>query len=229
LPRHFPKKASRGNGFLLPGDDALDDRLIVLMAPYDGLRADVLGVRVPGAVNDASAVGVLLETLRTLKTQGFAPRRTIYVAFYASQGYDYGKTPRASPDLQQFLFAKAGFGLLKPDAVLYLRGLGGGDGSHLLIGGAGSLHLVDVAERAARMAGAKPARRMTNLDISVVFDKNARGVASDYPWLTLSWEGSRALRGLPQDTPEALRLPALEASGRTLTLLLALLSHAPAY
>ena len=213
-----------------PGsDDNLDDRLIVALAPYDGLRPDVLGVHVPGAVNYASAAGVLLEALRTLKAQDFTPRRTLYIAFYASQGYDYGKTPRFLPDVSDFLAAKAGFGLLTPEAVLSLRGLGGGEGKRLLIGGSGSLHLTMVAERAAHLNGVPVRRNLASLDLGVVFDANAGGGQSTAPLVTLTWEGSPELVGLPEDDVSALRLDALEASGRTLTLLLALLSHAPSY
>ncbi len=213
-----------------PGaDPQFDDRLIVVLVPYDGLRPDVLRVEVPGAVDDASAVAVLLTALRTLKAQEFAPKRTVYVAFYAAQGYDYGKAPRTTPDLQSFLAAKAGFGLLTPEAVLYLSGLGGGAGEKLVIGGGGSLHLAEVAEQAARWSGVAVQRQGEALDLSVVFDKNAHGVTASYPWIRLSWEGSEALRGLPEDTVQAVRLDALEGSGRTLTLLLALLSHAPTY
>lgn len=214
-----------------PGVEAgLDSRLVVLMAPYDGLRPDVLGVQVPGAVNHASAAAVLLEALQTLAEQGYRPKRTIYVAFYAEHGFDYGKTPRLLPDLQQFLFAKPGFGLLTPEVVINLWGLGGGDPQgHLLIGGNGNLHLTQLAERLARLSGTPIRRRLTPLDISVIFDPNARVPNAGYPWLWLAWEGSEALEGLPADGPEALQAAILERSGRTLTLLLAVLGREPTY
>lgn len=213
-----------------PGsDETLDERLIVLLAPYDGLRPDVLGVRVPGAVNHASAVGVLLEALRTLKAQEFTPRRTLYIALYASQGYDFGKTPRVTPDIGGFLAAKAGFGLLTPEAVVSLYGLGGGSGNRLLVGGSGSLHLTEVAERAARLNGVPVRRELAPLNLGVVFDANAAGGGSEAPWITLSWEGSADLLGHPEDDVTALRPEVMGPVGKTLTLLLTLLSHAPSY
>lgn len=214
-----------------PGsDETLDERLIVVLAPYDGLRPDVFGVQVPGAVNHASAVGVLLEALQTLKAQGFTPRRTLYIALYASQGYDFGKTPRVTPDVGEFLAAKAGFGLLTPEAVVSLYGLGGGSGHRLLVGGSGSLHLTEVAERAARLNGVPVRRELAPLDLGVVFDASAAGrEASGAPWLTLTWEGSADLLGRPEDDVMALRPKSVGSAGRVLTLLLAWLSHAPAY
>ena len=213
-----------------PGsDETLDERLIVVLAPYDGLRPDVLGVRVPGAVNHASAVGVLLEALRTLKAQEFTPRRTLYIALYASQGYDFGKTPRVTPDIGGFLAAKAGFGLLTPEAVVSLYGLGGGSGNRLLVGGSGSLHLTEVAERAARLNGVPVRRELAPLNLGVVFDANAAGGGSEAPWITLSWEGSADLLGHPEDDVTALRPEVMGPVGKTLTLLLTLLSHAPSY
>ncbi len=213
-----------------PGmDEYMDDELIILMAPYDGLRTDVLGVDIPGAVNDASSVAIILEALQTLVDGDYQPRRTILVVFYASQGFDFGRVPDPKPNVQQFLNAKPGFALLNPEVVIWLQGVGGGDGDHLLIGGGGHMRLTQLAERAAQLHHIPTSRDLTPLDVSVVYGEATLEETGEYPVIKLGWEGGEDISGLPVDDMTALRPEAVQDVGQVLTLILGMMAREPVY
>jgi peptide/nickel transport system permease protein len=213
-----------------PGvDEFMDEELTILMAPYDGLRTDVLGVDVPGVVNDASSVAVVLEALQTLVDGQYQPRRTILVIFYASQGFDYGRVPDPTPNVHQFLNVKPGFALLTPDTVIWLRAVGGGDGNRLVIGGGGHMRLTQLAEQAARLHNIRSLRDLTPLDVSVVYGETPLEETGEYAIIELGWEGGEDLFGLPGDDLSALRVDATQNVGRVLTLLLGVMAREPIY
>jgi peptide/nickel transport system permease protein len=213
-----------------PGvDEFMDEQLTILMAPYDGLRTDVLGVDVPGAVNDASSVGVILEALQTLVDGEYQPRRTILVIFYASQGFDFGRVPDPTPSVHQFLNAKPGFSLLTPDVVIWLRAAGGGDGNRLVIGGGGHMRLTQLAEQAAQLHNVRTLRDLTPLDVSVVYGETDLEETGEFPIIELGWEGGEELTGLPLDDMSALRLDAMQDVGRVLTLMLGMVARETTY
>ncbi len=78
---------------ILPGSDpAFAGQSVVLSAHYDHLGRDGRGVRVaelgqvhPGADDNASGVAVLLETARTLASEGKPPRTLLFIAFSAEE------------------------------------------------------------------------------------------------------------------------------------------------
>lgn len=213
-----------------PGvDEVMDEELTILMAPYDGLRTDILGIDVPGAVNDASSVGVILEALQMLVDGQYQPRRTILVIFYASQGFDFGRIPDPNPNVHQFLNAKPGFSLLTPDAVIWLRAVGGGDGNRLVIGGGGHMRLTQLAEQAARLHNIRTVRDLTPLDVSVVYGDTIFEETGEYPIIELGWEGGEDLTGLPADDMSALRPDSVQDVGRVLTLLLGMMAREAVY
>jgi len=213
-----------------PGmDETMDDKLIMLMAPYDGMQTDFLGVDVPGAVNDASSVAVILEALQTLTEGDYQPRRTIMVVFYARQGFDYGRAPDPIPNPTQFLNVKPGFGLLTPEVVIWIQGAGGGDGERLVIGGGGHMRLTQLAERAAQLHLTGSMRDLTPMDVSVLYADGTLEETGEYPLITLGWEGGQDLLGLPEDDLSALRPEAMEDVGKILTLLLGMMAREPVY
>jgi hypothetical protein len=213
-----------------PGvDEFMDEQLTVLMAPYDGLQTDVLGVDVPGVVNDASSVAVILEALQTLVEGDYEPRRTILVVFYAGQGFDFGRVPLPTPNVMQFLNAKPGFSLLTPDVVFWVRAAGGGDGDRLIIGGGGHMRLTQLAENAAELHNIRTLRDLTPLDVSVVYGDTPLEETGEYPIIELSWQGGEDLVGLPIDDISALRQDAMQDVGNVLTLLLGMMAREPVY
>ncbi len=213
-----------------PGlDESMDDQLTVLMAPYDGFRTDILGVDIPGVVNDASSVGVILEALQTLVDGDYQPRRTVLVVLYAGQGFDYGRTPTSTPNVYQFLNAKPGFSLLTPNVVFWVRAAGGGDGERLIIGGGGHMHLTQLAENAAQLHDIRSRRDLTPLDVSVVYGEAPLEETGEYAIIELGWEGGEDLLGMPGDDLSALRLDATQNVGRVLTLLLGMMAREPVY
>ena len=213
-----------------PGmDENMDDQLIILMAPYDGLRTDVLGVDIPGAVNDASSVAIILEALQTLVDGDYQPRRTILVVFYAGQGFDYGRAPDPKPNVHQFLNAKPGFALLNPEVVIWLQAVGGGEGDRLLIGGGGHMRLTQLAERAAQLHRIPTLRDLTPLDVSVVYGEATLEETGEYRMIKLGWEGGVDLMGLPEDDMMALRPEAMHDVGQVLTLILGMMAREPVY
>jgi aminopeptidase N len=78
---------------ILPGSNpAFDGQSVILSAHYDHLGRDGRGVRVaelgqvhPGADDNASGVAVLLETARTLASEGKPLRTIVFVAFSAEE------------------------------------------------------------------------------------------------------------------------------------------------
>jgi acetylornithine deacetylase/succinyl-diaminopimelate desuccinylase-like protein len=199
------------------------------MAPYDGLRQDVTGVRVPGAVNDASSVAIILEALQTLVEGDFQPKRSILVVFYASQAMPSGMTRPYLPNVRDLLNVKTGFAFLKPQAVIVLQAAGGGDGSRLVIGGGGEMRLTQLVERAARLHHVPTLRDLDPIDIGAAFGASSSGMGTEYPTIILGWQGGRDLAGLPEDDLAALSPQAMDDVGHVLTLLLGLIAREPVY
>ena len=89
----------------------LDSRVIMVSAYYDGPGVSPDGALFPAANDNASGVAVMLEMARQLKNSPYQPKRTVVFTAWAE-----GERG-AALSLSNVMNAKAGFGLLRVDAV----------------------------------------------------------------------------------------------------------------
>ena len=202
------------------GGGALDSQMIMVTAQYDGPGLDFDGVPYPAVNDNASGVGLMLELIRSWQETGYQPKRTFMFVAYANEGFQYGKSPRLEPDAVEFLNAKAGFArAYNLDAIVNVRGVGGGSGNGLMVSTGGSLHLVEIIERAARQVGVSVERQDEPLDYRTVW-LNEGGVmedANEAPTITVWWEGYESTARTPNDTLEGVNADNLSLAGRTLS------------
>ncbi len=205
-----------------PGvDDNLDDKLIVVLAQYDGLGRDENGTLYPGVNDNASSVAVMLELLRSWHETGYQPKKTIIFVAYVGEGFDYGQFPNRKPDVERFISGKFGFATaFTPEAFVFLRGLGAGAGSDLTLAAGGNLRLARLFENAARQMHVKTHRANEDFALDVIFGGATNIATSDAPTIALNWTGFDETAGTPADTIATIDPAKLEKSGRTLSLAL---------
>jgi len=208
----------------LPGlDTQLNDKLIMVLAQYDGLPPGPEDTFYPAANDNASGVAVMLEAVHNLQVQEYRPKRTFLFVAYAGEGVPYGRTPDAPFAPKDFLKAKQGFSTaFDIEAVIFLRGLGSGnEPPRLDLWSSGNERLVGLFERAARQIGVKTRRTEKPLDISVVFEEGSfRDSADEAPNIELSWQGWDRYSHQPSDTYDRLSPWRLQDAGRVLSLAL---------
>ncbi len=225
-------------GFL-PGEfgyercqDCLDTELIVVMAQYDNPPPGPGGRALPGANDNASGLGVMLEAMRILEESDFQPKRSILFVAYSGEGLDGGE-PVSDPDIKRFLQAKTGFAATyDPVAIVQLRGLGAGMGDRLEVASSGSLRLADVFETAARQMGVKSMRSEEEIDISQIYEEGGSSGSAggqQAPVVRLYWEGWQATARTFEDTVDAISQEKLEKAGRTLAMALMILGRETEY
>jgi hypothetical protein len=199
----------------------MDDELIMVVAQYDGVGDDHSHAY-PGANDNASGVGVMLEAIRTLQEQEYEPYRTFLFVAYAGEGQPHGLGYGLPIEPDTFLKAKAHFATAYDlQTVVYLRGLGRGSEPVLEISAGGSQRLLNTFEEAARRVGVRTQRAADRLDIDVVFDEGgAFDSADEVPNVTLSVEGWQETSRRPTDTLQGISARTLEDMGEALTLAL---------
>ncbi len=213
-------------GYLPGADTNLDDKLIVVLAQYDGLGVDETGTLYPSANDSASSVAVMLEMLRSWKESGYQPKKTIIFVAYVGEGFDYGQFPRRTPDVERFISGKFGFATaFTPEAFVFLRGLGAGSGKNLELAAGGNLRLAQLFERAADQMGVSTQRANEDFSLDVIFGGTSNVVTSDAPTISLNWAGFEETIGTPDDTPAAIDPAKLEKSGRALSLALLIMGR----
>jgi hypothetical protein len=185
----------------------LADKVIVVSAYYDGLGVGPDGTFYPGANDNASGVGVMLELARLLKNSPFQPKRT--VIFVAWAGGERGE----SLSLSNVLGSKTGFSTLQIEVVLELSGVGAGTGDSVALGQGSSFRLVRLFQAAAGRVGAGTTTRGRDPHYGIV-PRSAFGGRQALS-LYLSWDGADASAHLPTDAVEALDPRKLEQVGRT--------------
>lgn len=206
----------------LPGQSAeLDEQMIIVMAQYDQPPAGLDGDFFPGANDNASGVGVMLELIRTMRETEYQPYKTFLFVAYAGEGTEKGAVVNP-PDPAKFLDARYGFSsAFEIEAVVDLRGLGGGTNDRLSILAGGSRRLADLFEEAGRRMSVATVRTGENVDLSTVFDDNNLNVdAQPAPKVGVTWEGWEATSRTAADTLSTVSAGALEEAGRALTLAL---------
>lgn len=204
----------------LPGASArdLDSRVIVVMAQYDQAPLDPTGI-FPAANENGSGVALMLEMIRVMQQTGYQPYRTFLFVAYSGEGLDGGGVAYP-PDVEDFLAAKYGFEQhLEIEAVIELRGLGGGAGERLDIAAGGSLRLANVMDTATARLDVPAARGGEPIDIGLVYgETDRRQGGQEAPQIRLSWQGWEAFADTPANTLDRISPTILEEAGRAATL-----------
>ena len=211
--------------------DCLDTELIVVMAQYDSPPIGPNGEIYPAAINNASGVAVMLEALRVLQESDYQPYRSFLFVAYSGEGLDGGE-PVFDPGASHFLKAKTGFASsFDLDAIVQLRGLGGGFGDGLEISAEGSLRLAELLANSAKEMGVKVVRADEAIDISVIYDSGNPSLESgqDAPIVRLYWEGWDGYSRLPTDRIENVSAQNLEEAGRALAMSLMIMGREREY
>lgn len=215
----------------LPGMSAeLDSQMIVVLAQYDSPPLDASGVTFPAANNNASSIGIMLEMIRTMQETGYQPYKTFLFVAYAGEGWE-GGNPVSPPDINHFLSAKYGFSdAFEVEAIVDLRGVGGGSGDNLAVAAGGSLRLADLVENAAGRMGVDTVRLGEAVDISIVFDdRSPYQGGQEAPQVGLRWQGWQETAYTPADTIDQVTAERLEQAGETLSLTLMTLGRETRY
>jgi peptide/nickel transport system permease protein len=210
--------------------DCLGKQLILVMVPYDSPPIDPAIGAIPAANDNASGVAVMLEAIRVLQETDYQPYKTMMFVAYSAEGLEGGE-PVHQPDVSRFLKARPALSRLELEAVIQLRGVGGGTGKRLEIAAGGSQRLAKLLERSARRMGVRTTRAREDVDISVIYRESGSSPQSgtDAPSVRLFWEGWEASSRLPADTLENVSAENLERTGQTLALALMVLGREREY
>jgi peptide/nickel transport system permease protein len=186
-----------------PGETQLDNKVIMVLAQYDSPPPAPDEEYHPGANDNASAVAVMLEAIRVMQETEFQPKRTFLFVAYSGEGLEGGEDV-SDPDVNRILQAKHGFiTYLEPEAIVHLRGLGGGSGDQLEISAGGSLRLAELFEDAGKRVGAEVSRSEEPIDISIIYLEGSPTDSGQVaPEVRLSWDGyPRPGAGLLSNSP----------------------------
>ncbi len=204
----------------------LGDRLIVVMVQYDSPPIGPKGEIYPAANDNASGLAVMLEAIRVMQETEYQPFKSFVFIAYSGEGLDGGEFVNEE-DIHRFLQAKTGFTNFNLEAVVHLRGLGGGSGDHLEISAGGSLRLAELFERSAKQMGVDVVRADDAIDIGVIYDEGnslTQG-GQEAPVVRLFWEGWEEHARLPSDTISNVSTGNLQDAGRALAMALMILGR----
>jgi ABC-type dipeptide/oligopeptide/nickel transport system permease component len=210
--------------------DCLGKQLVLVMVPYDSPPRDPTTDVVPGANDNASGVAVMLEAIRVIQETDYQPYKTMMFIAYSEEGLEGGEYAY-EPDVNRFFKARRALSNLELEAVVRLRGVGGGTGERLEIAAGGSQRLARLFGEAARRMGVRSTRAKETMDISVIYrdsDSSPQG-GTDAPSVRLFWEGWEQTSRTPADTLEKVSAENLEQAGRTLALALMVLGREVEY
>jgi hypothetical protein len=210
--------------------DCLGKQLILVMVPYDSPPLDPVGGVLPGANDNASGVAVMLEAIRVIQETDYQPYKTMMFIAYSQEGLEGGEYAYA-PDVNRFFKARRALSNLELEAIVQLRGLGGGTGDRLEIAAGGSQRLAKLLSAAARRTGVRTTRARETIDISVIYRDSGSSPQGgmDAPMVRLSWEGWEATSRTPADTVENVSPGNLKQAGRALALALMVLGRETEY
>lgn len=211
---------------VLPGEGALmgdrgismDTEVTIISAYYDGLGDQPDGVLYPGANDNASGVGTLLELARLLKDSPYAPKRTII--FVAWSGGDRGESLKyldimnAYRELNEF----------KVNEIIEISAVGAGTGKAVNIGAQSSYRLVKLVQDGGKRLGIKTTTRGRGPHYGIVEDIPTAS-PREAPSLYISWDGSDQNAHTVRDVIENIDPKKLKKSGRLLTLISLILSR----
>ena len=215
----------------LPGtSDELDSQLILVMAQYDTPPIGPDGTIYPAANDNASGIALMLELIRTMQESGYQPYKTFLFVAYSGEGQEGGNNV-LPPDVLKFLQAKVGFSsAFDIEAVIDLRGVGGGEGKRLSIAAGGSLRLVELLERSAEQMNVPVERAGEPVDLSVLFEnRSLRSGGQEAPQVGLQWSGWETTARTARDTEDVISADNLQEAGRALSLALMIMGRETQY
>jgi ABC-type dipeptide/oligopeptide/nickel transport system permease component len=210
--------------------DCLGKQLIVVMAQYDSPPITPGGGVYPAANDNASGVAVMLEAIRVIQETDYQPYKSMFFIAYSGEGLEGGEYV-LEPDVARFTQVRAGMPKFELEAIIRLRGVGGGTGRRLEVAAGGNMRLAELIERSARRMSVKTVRADEAIDISLVYEERSASVEDKEaaPTVRLSWEGWDAHSRLPTDTVDHVDADTLEQAGRTLALTLMILGRETDY
>jgi hypothetical protein len=218
LPLDVPQAVQTANVLgLLPGiDPTLSQELIIIGAHHDHVGNDN-GQQYPGANDNASGVGVLLEIAQLWQEVGYRPQRSVlFAAWGAQEPGELGAT---------YYIEHPVFPLTQTVAVLQLDAVGGGDGYFLEAQGdperEGSLRFVMQAAEEwmdGRLTLTRPTKRSDHSPFREI------EIQPPIPGLLLTWrESSEA--NLPIEFADPVEPYRLGVTGKMTTLALMALAQ----
>jgi len=212
-----------GEGALMgtPGN-AMDSEVVMISAYFDGLGDQPDGVLYPGANDNASGVGTMLELARLLKQSPYVPNRTII--FVAWSGGDRGE-PLKYTDIMNAYRELIDF---EVNEIIEISGVGAGSGNAINIGADSSYRLVKLAQDVGKRLGLKTTTRGRGPHYGIVEDIMV-GTPRSAPSLYINWDGSDDTAHTLMDTFENIDPNKLKKTGRLLTLISLILSRETNY
>jgi hypothetical protein len=204
--------------------------LIIVMAQYDNPPPMPGGGECVGANDNASGVAVMLEAIRVLQASDYQPYRTLMFVAYSGEGLEGGEYVQEQ-NVARFLQARAGMSSFVPEAIIQLRGVGGGTSKRIEMASGGSMRLAALLNDAAKRSGARSRRASESIDMGLIYrdSSGAHQDGQDFPRVRISWEGWDLYSGLPEDTLSNVSAERLEKAGQTLALALMVLGREAEY
>ena len=208
----------------------IDDQLIMVLAQYDCPPTHADGEFHACANDNASGVGIMLETIRTMQESGYQPYKTFLFIAYSGEGYEGGE-PVSSGDVKRFLDAKYGFSsAYEIEAVVELRGLGASDGGDLLLAAGGSLRLAKHFQSVSRRLGVPAQITREEIDLSRIFSAGSPlDSGEEAPRVKVYREGWDATSRTVADQLESISVENLEEAGRVISLSLMIMGRETDY
>ena len=195
---------------LLPGSDpdlALANEVILIGAHYDHIGQSPDGLTFPGANQNGSGVGALLEMARAWQAAGYRPARSVLFAAWGAEELD-------SAGVAHYL-ADPAIPLTRTVGVIALDSIAGGKGYKLLFYGTRE-HEQALIQRIEAGAAALERRAWRRGSTGEGWHEmfNQAGI----PTLKLIWDDAESDFYSPTDTADAIDLDRLATSGEILTL-----------
>ena len=195
----------------------LSNQAIIVSAYYDGVGLGTDGTLYPGANDNASGVGTMLEIARVLKEAPYPPKRTvIFVAWPNGERYE-GLSVSDVMNTQTYLRS------LDVETVIELSGVGAGDGKAIALGQGSSYRLVQLFQKAAGRLDVSTTTRGRGPHYGIYTKPGYGGRAALTAYV--SWDGSDRTAHTVEDTFEAIDPDKLEQVGQTTLLALTVLSR----
>ena len=208
----------------LPGSrEDLNDELVLVLAPYDSPPIVPGQPPTPAANDNASGVALMLEIIRALNISDYNAHRSFLFVAYSGEGWVNSGWRAADHDVEQFLTARQGFAsAFDIQSVVYLRGLGAGDGKGLIVSSAGGVRIAELLERSAKRMGVAASIEAEQLNLSLLYDYRAQftGESEKYPTVRPHWQGWEETARTAQDMIEILSPDKLEQAGEAIALTL---------
>ena len=216
VPLSPPQPTTTANVLgLIPGrDPELADEWVILSAHYDHVGRSADGTLYPGADDNASGVGVLLEVARLWQEAGVQPRRSLLFAAWGAEEFgQLGSQHYVAHPLRPLTDT---VGLFNLDAV------GAGRGFFLTMEG-------DITREALLRARLENAAdqlggRVDFATAAEVSDQTSFQ-EQDVPACLLTWDDSEDDANHPQDTPDRVDPLKLTKTGRIVALALRTLAE----